>query len=33
MGLNGEEGLKYEVRVDGMRLDYVSEFKYLSCFV
>ena len=29
--LNGEEGLEYKVRVDGMRLGYVLEFKYLGC--
>ena len=29
--LNGEEGLECEVCVDGIRLDHVSEFKYLGC--
>ena len=33
MVLNGGEGLECEVYVDGMRLEYVSEFKYLGmCF-
>ena len=27
--LNGEEGLECEVYVDGIRLEHVSEFKYL----
>ena len=27
---NREEGLKCEVLVNGMRLEYVSEFKYLG---
>ena len=31
MVLNGEEGLEYEVHVDGIRLEHVSEFKYLGC--
>ena len=31
MVLNGEEGLECEVHVDGIHLDYVSEFKYLGC--
>ena len=31
MLLNGEEGLEYEISVDGLRLDDVSEFKYLGC--
>ena len=30
MVLNGEEGLEYEVHVDGIRLEHVSEFKYLG---
>ena len=30
MVLNGEEGLEREVRVDMMRLDHVSKFKYLG---
>ena len=29
--VKGEEGLEHEVRVDGMQLEYVSEFKYLGC--
>ena len=29
--LNGEEGLECEVYVDGIRLEQVSEFKYLGC--
>ena len=28
---NGEEGLECEVHVDGIRLEHVSEFKYLEC--
>ena len=31
MILNGEEGLGCEVYVDGIRLEHVSEFKYLGC--
>ena len=31
MLLNGEEGLEYEVSVDGLQLEDVSEFKYLGC--
>ena len=32
MILNGEEeGLECEVHVDGIRLEHVSEFKYLEC--
>ena len=27
----GEEGLEYEVCVDDIRLEHVSEFKYLGC--
>ena len=30
MVMNGEEGLECEVRVDGIRLEHVSEFKYLG---
>ena len=30
MVLNGEEGLECEVHVDGIRLEHVSEFKYLG---
>ena len=29
--LNREEGLECEVHVDGVRLEHVSEFKYLVC--
>ena len=31
MVLNGEEVLGCEVYVDGIRLEHVSEFKYLGC--
>ena len=31
MVLNGEEGLECEVHVDWIRLEHVSEFKYLGC--
>ena len=31
MILNGVEGLECEVHVDGIRLENVSEFKYLGC--
>ena len=31
MVLNVEEGLECEVDVDGIRLEHVSEFKYLRC--
>ena len=31
MVLNREEGLQCEVYVDGISLEYVSEFKYLGC--
>ena len=31
MVLNVQEGLEYEVHVDGIRLEHVSEFKYLGC--
>ena len=31
MVLNGEEGLECEVHVDEIRLEHVSEFKYLGC--
>ena len=31
MVLNGEGRLECEVRVDGMRLEHVSEFTYLGC--
>ena len=29
--LGGEKGLECEIFVDGMRLEHVSEFKYLGC--
>ena len=29
MVLGGEEEVEFEVDVDGVRLEYVSEFKYL----
>ena len=31
MVLGGEEGLECEGYVDGIRLEHVSEFKYLGC--
>ena len=31
MILNGEEELECEVHVDGIRLEHLSEFKYLGC--
>ena len=31
MILNGEEGLECKVHVDGIRLEHVSDFKYLGC--
>ena len=31
MLLGGEDGLEYEVCVNRIRLDHVSEFKYLGC--
>ena len=31
MELNGEEGLECKVHADGIRLEHVSEFKYLGC--
>ena len=31
MVLGGEEGLGYEIHVDGARLEQMSEFKYLGC--
>ena len=31
MVLNTEEGLECEVHVDGIHLEYISEFKYLGC--
>ena len=33
MVMNGEEGLECEVHVDGIRLEHVSEFQYLGCFL
>ena len=30
MVLNGEEGLEYEVHIDGIYLEHVSEFKYFG---
>ena len=33
MVLDGEKGLKCEVRVDGISLEHVSEFKYLGCIL
>ena len=33
MLLNGEEGVECEVHVDGIRLEHVSEFKYLGCIL
>ena len=29
--MNGEEGLEYDVYVDGVRLEHDSVFKYLGC--
>ena len=29
--MNGEEGLEWEVQVDGIPLEHVLEFKYLGC--
>ena len=31
MVLGGEEGLEYEIHVDGVPLEQVSEFKYMGC--
>ena len=31
MVINGEEGLECEVHIYGIRLEHVSEFKYLGC--
>ena len=31
MGTDGDEGLECEIRVDGTRLEQLSEFKYLGC--
>ena len=33
MVLNGEEELECEIHVDGIRLEHVSEFKYLGCIL
>ena len=33
MVLNGEEGLEYEVHIDGIRLEQVSELRYLECIL
>ena len=33
MVLNGEEGLECEFHVAGIRLEHVSEFKYLGCIL
>ena len=33
MVMNREEGLECEVHVDLIRLEHVSEFKYMWCFV
>ena len=30
---NGKEGLECEIHVDGIRLEHVSKFKYLGCFL
>ena len=30
--MNREEGLECEVHIDGVRLEHVSEMKYLECF-
>ena len=30
MVLNGEEGFEYEVHLDGIHLEHISEFKYLE---
>ena len=32
MMMNEEEGLEYEVFLDGTRLEHASKFKYLMCF-
>ena len=31
MVLNGEEELECEVHVGGIRIEHISEFKYLGC--
>ena len=28
---NGEEGLECKIHVDGIRLEHISEFKYMGC--
>ena len=33
MVLGWEEGLECEVCMDGMRMEHVSEFKYLGCIL
>ena len=33
MVLGGEEGLEFEICVDGTPSEHVSEFKYLGCFL
>ena len=33
MVLNGESGLECEIRVNGMQLKHMSEFKYLGCIL
>ena len=33
MVMYGEEGLECEVHVDGIRLEHISEFKYLGCIL
>ena len=32
MVLNGEERWECDIYVDGIRLEHISEFKYLGCF-
>ena len=31
--LNGEEGLKCNIHINGICLEHVSEFKYLGCIL
>ena len=31
MVMNGEKGLECGVHIDGIRLEHVSQFKYLEC--
>ena len=33
MVLNSEDGLECEVHINGIRLEHVSEFKYLGCIL